>query len=216
MAGLTVVDVVTRALMLVIVFPAHELAHALVATRFGDPTPRAAGRLTLNPIKHLDLFGSLLFVIAGVGWATTPINPLYFGENRRAKLGLVGLSGPLTNLGLAVLGAVPFYLFGWSPALESTNASLPTPQYFFTMFVILNLLLGFFNLIPVAPLDGAQVLGAAIPASWARAYESVQRYGFYILIVILIVLPQFGFNLLDVILRYLIVPILQLLFLGLG
>jgi len=202
--------------MLLIVFPAHELAHALVATRFGDPTPAAHGRLTLNPLKHLDLLGSAMFVFAGIGWASTPINPANFGENRRAKLGLVALSGPLTNLALAVVGTVPFYLFHWVPTLASASATVPDPQYFFTNFVILNLLLAFFNLIPVAPLDGAQVLGAVIPVGWAAVYESVQRYGFYILILLLVVLPQVGFSPLNAIIRYVIAPILQVLFIGLG
>lgn len=182
----------------------------------GDPTPRAHGRLTLNPIKHLDLWGSLMFIIAGIGWASTPINPAYFGENRRLKMGLVSLAGPLTNLALAVLGAVPFYLFGWSPTLNTPTGYLPDPAYFFTIFIFLNLLLAFFNLIPVAPLDGAQVLGAVIPVPMAGRYKSFQRYGFYILIVLFFMLPRIGINLLGLIVQYVIAPIMSLLFLGLG
>ena len=87
----SITDLVYRVLILIIVFPAHELAHALAATRMGDPTPRAHGRLTLNPIKHLDPLGSILFVLFGIGWASTPINPAYFGENRRIKMGMVSL-----------------------------------------------------------------------------------------------------------------------------
>jgi Zn-dependent protease len=94
----TLPEIIYRVLILLIVFPAHELAHALAATRMGDPTPREHGRLTLNPFKHLDLYGSLMFIIAGIGWASTPINPANFGENRRLKLGLVSLAGPATNL----------------------------------------------------------------------------------------------------------------------
>jgi Zn-dependent protease len=212
----SIADLVCRVLILLIVFPAHELAHAVAATRMGDPTPRAHGRLTLNPIKHLDLWGSLMFIIAGIGWASTPVNPAYFGENRRLKMGLVSLAGPLTNLVLAVLGAVPFYLFGWSPTLNSTAGYLPDPAYFFTIFIFLNLLLTFFNLIPVAPLDGAQVLGAVIPERMAVRYESFQRYGFYVLIVLLFMLPRIGINLLGIIVQYIIAPIMSLLFLGLG
>jgi len=212
----SVAELVCRVLILLIVFPAHELAHAVAATYLGDPTPRAHGRLTLNPIKHLDLFGSLMFLMAGIGWASTPVNPAYFGERRRLKMGLVSLTGPLTNLALAVLGAVPFYLFGWRPALEAGNGILPDPAYFFTIFIFLNLLLAFFNMIPIAPLDGAQVLGAAIPRQFASGYEAVQRYGYLLLIVLLFVLPGLGINLMGFVIQFLIVPIMSLMFFGLG
>ncbi|MBN2085709.1 MAG: site-2 protease family protein [Anaerolineales bacterium] len=217
MAPTTIADFICRVLILLVVFPAHELAHALTATAMGDPTPRAHGRLTLNPIKHLDLWGSMLFVFYGIGWASTPVNPAYFGENRRMKMGLLGLSGPMTNLVLGFLGAVPFYLFGWLPTLVlESDGILPNPEYFFTIFIFLNLLLAFFNLIPIAPLDGAQVLGALLPESIAAKYDSLQRYGMYALIVLLFALPMAGFSPLDWIIQYLIGPIMQLLFSGLG
>jgi Zn-dependent protease len=209
-------EIVTRILILLIVFPAHELAHAVAATRFGDPTPRANGRLTLNPIKHLDLMGSAMFVLAGIGWASTPINPAYFGENRRLKLGLVSLSGPLTNLVLTVLGAAVFRIFNLSALRQSTISFLPSPAYFFTLFIFLNLLLFFFNLIPVAPLDGAQVLGAVIPARIASAYESFQRYGFYALIVLLFMLPRVGIDLFGLLVQNIILPITLWLIAGSG
>ena len=212
----TLPEIIYRVLILLIVFPAHELAHALAATRMGDPTPREHGRLTLNPFKHLDLWGSVMFIVAGIGWASTPINPANFGENRRLKMGLVSLAGPATNLGLAVLGVVPFYIFGWPSPLNPATTVLPEAEYFFTLFIVLNLLLAFFNLIPFAPLDGAQVLGALIPDGLTAKYEAVQRYGFYILIVLLFLLPRIGIDLLGIITYFLIDPIIRLLFLGLG
>jgi Zn-dependent protease len=209
-------ELITRALILLIVFPAHELAHAVTATQFGDPTPRARGRLTLNPIKHLDLLGSLMFLAAGIGWASTPINPAYFGENRRLKLGLVSLSGPLTNLALAALGASAFRLFGAAAFTESAASVLPSPAYFLTLFVFLNLMLFFFNLIPIAPLDGAQVLGALVPARIAPAYESFQRYGFYALILLLFMLPRAGIDPFGLLVQYVIFPITRWLIPGLS
>ncbi|MFN2298063.1 MAG: site-2 protease family protein [Anaerolineales bacterium] len=214
--GYSVAEVVCRVLILLIVFPAHELAHAVAATALGDPTPRAHGRLTLNPIKHLDPLGSLMFIIAGIGWASTPVNPAYFGDRRRLKMGLVSLTGPLTNLALAVLGVAPFYLFGWVPALEAGSGILPDPAYFFTIFIFLNLLLAFFNLIPIAPLDGAQVLGALIPEHITAGYEALQRYGYLFLILLLFVLPRIGIDLLGLVIQFLIVPIMTLMLLGLG
>jgi Zn-dependent protease len=216
MTPATIADLLCRVLILLIVFPAHELAHAVIATRFGDPTPRLKGRLTLNPFKHLDPWGSILFILVGIGWASTPINPAYFGEHRRMKMGLVALSGPLVNLALVVLGTVPFYFFGWTPTFTSSSLILPAPAYFFTMFIFLNLLLTFWNLVPFAPLDGAQVLGAVIPESWVRTYDSAQRYGFYIIIVLFFVLPMIdqNLNILNFFIAYLVAPIMQLLFLG--
>jgi Zn-dependent protease len=214
MLSLTLADIICRVLILLIVFPAHELAHALAATRMGDPTPGAHGRLTLNPFKHLDLVGSMLFVFVGVGWASTPINPENFGENRRAKMGIVSLVGPLTNLGLAVVGAIPFYLFHWYPSYVSTNAYLPDPAYFFSLFVFLNLLLAVFNLIPIAPLDGAQVFGALLSGAAAETFDTFQKYGSFALIILVFILPLMGFNLLILLTRYFVVPAMQVLFLG--
>lgn len=216
MVNITVADLICRALILIIVFPAHELAHALAATRMGDPTPRAAGRLTLNPFKHLNAFGSLLFLLAGIGWASTPINPAYFGENVRRKLGLVSAVGPFANLALAVLGVLPFYIFHWMPTLTLESQYLPTPAFFFTLFMILNLLLAFFNLIPIAPLDGAQVLGAFLSGRTLAAYDSIQRYGSYILLIVVFVLPMVGLDLIGLMLQVVVAPIFQFLISGLG
>ena len=209
-------DLISRILILLIVFPAHELAHAVAATRFGDPTPRAAGRLTLNPFKHLNLVGSLMFVLMGVGWASTPVNPANFGERRRLKMGIVSLAGPLANLVLAFLGAVPFHLFRWNAALASANPNIPDPAYFFTLFVFLNLLLLVFNLVPIAPLDGAAVLGALMPGEASEGYDAIQRFGPYLLMAIVFFLPFLGFNPLIVLLQYFVYPFLRLLVPGIA
>jgi Zn-dependent protease len=214
MFSLSPADILCRVLILLIVFPAHELAHAVAATLMGDPTPRERGRLTLNPFKHLDLVGSVLFVFVGVGWASTPIHPENFGADRRMKMGLVSLVGPLTNLALAVAGAIPFHLFHWHPSTVSANSYYPDPAYFFTLFVFLNLLLTVFNLIPIAPLDGAQVLGALLPGGAAKAFDAFQRYGFYALLILVFILPMVGFNPLLLLAEYFVVPVMQLLFIG--
>jgi Zn-dependent protease len=216
MLSLSPADIICRVLILLIVFPAHELAHAIAATRMGDPTPRAHGRLTLNPFKHLDLVGSVLFVFVGVGWASTPINPENFGENRRLKMGFVALVGPLTNLALAVVGTIPFYLFHWIPTTVSANQYYPDPAYFFSIFVFLNLLLAVFNLIPIAPLDGAQVFGALLSGAAAEAFDGFQKYGSFALIILVFVLPMMGFNPLVLLTRYFVVPAMQVLFIGLA
>lgn len=214
MLSLNPADLITRVLILLIVFPAHELAHALAATRMGDPTPREHGRLTLNPFKHLDLVGSMLFVFVGVGWASTPINPENFGENRRAKMGFVGLVGPLTNLALAVVGVIPFYIFHWIPTTVSANQYYPDPAYFFSIFVFLNLLLAVFNLIPITPLDGAQVLGALLGGVAAEGFDAFQKFGPFVLVILVFILPMVGINVLVLMVSYIVVPAMQLLFIG--
>ncbi|MGD0806000.1 MAG: site-2 protease family protein [Anaerolineales bacterium] len=214
MLSLYPADLITRVLILLIVFPAHELAHALAATRMGDPTPREHGRLTLNPFKHLDLVGSMLFVFVGVGWASTPINPENFGENRRAKMGFVALSGPLTNLALAVVGVIPFYIFHWIPTTVSANQYYPDPAYFFSIFIFLNLLLAVFNLIPISPLDGAQVLGALLGGVAAEGFDAFQKFGPFALVILVFILPMLGINVLVLMVSYLVVPAMQLLFIG--
>ncbi len=215
MLSLYPADLITRVLILLIVFPAHELAHAIAATRMGDPTPRQHGRLTLNPFKHLDLIGSMMFIFVGVGWASTPVNPENFGENRRMKMGVVALAGPLTNLALAVVGAIPFYLFHWVPTTVSISQYYPDPAYFFSLFVFLNLLLAVFNLIPIAPLDGAQVLGAVVGGAAAEQFDSFQKFGPFALIILVFILPILGINLLVLLVQYFVVPAMQLLFIGL-
>jgi Zn-dependent protease len=214
MLSLSPADLITRVLILLIVFPAHELAHALAATRMGDPTPREHGRLTLNPFKHLDLVGSMLFVFVGVGWASTPINPENFGENRRVKMGFVALVGPLTNLALAVVGVIPFYIFHWIPTTVSANQYYPDPAYFFSLFVFLNLLLAVFNLIPIAPLDGAQVLGALLGGVAAQGFDAFQKFGPFALVILVFILPMLGVNVLLLMVSYLVIPAMQLLFIG--
>jgi len=214
MLSLYPADLITRVLILLIVFPAHELAHALAATRMGDPTPREHGRLTLNPFKHLDLVGSMLFVFVGVGWTSTPINPENFGENRRAKMGFVALSGPLTNLALAVVGVIPFYIFHWIPTTVSANQYYPDPAYFFSIFIFLNLLLAVFNLIPISPLDGAQVLGALLGGVAAEGFDAFQKFGPFALVILVFILPMLGINVLVLMVSYLVVPAMQLLFIG--
>jgi Zn-dependent protease len=128
---------------------------------------------------------------------------------------LVSLVGPLANLALAFLGAVPFYILHWQPDFFLYHTNIPTVQYFLTQFIVFNLLLAFFNLVPIAPLDGAQVLGAFLSGQVQKAYDSVQRFGSYILLVVVFLLPQFlDFTLVDLLFKYFIAPIFWFLMSG--
>jgi Zn-dependent protease len=195
MLGLTLPDLIARVITLLVAFTAHEFAHALVATRLGDSTPRYYGRLSLNPLRHLDPLGSLLLVAFGFGWAKpVPVNSSNLRPSPKAGMGIVSLAGPLTNLLMACLGVLPFLLGVASPEFLPTTRLLPTPAFFLTQFVVLNIVLAVFNLIPLSPLDGEKVVGSFLQGEAARAYEQFQRWGPLVLLGLLFVLPLVGLN----------------------
>ena len=192
-------------LTLLIAFTVHEFAHAWTATQFGDDTPRLYGRLTLNPIAHLDLLGSLMLIFAGFGWAKpVPVNPSKLRQSSPSALMFVALSGPLSNFLLAALAAIPLR-FGWVVPTGARISLLPTPYQFLTYFLFTNLGLMMFNLIPLPPLDGEEILEFLLPASWQERWYRIKPYGPYILLGLFILGPMIGFNLVDV----LISPIVQ-------
>ncbi len=169
-------------------FTLHEYAHAWVAVRLGDPTPKWQGRLTLNPLKHLDPIGTLLVFIAHVGWAKPVVwNPALLRVPRRQGTILVAAAGPLANLLLSIAGAFLLHLF--YPLLQmfpyAWGGFIPGPVQFFITFVVFNVILFVFNLIPLPPLDGFAVLSNLAPSSWYPAIEALQRYGMLLLIVLL-------------------------------
>jgi Zn-dependent protease len=183
---------------LVISLTIHEFSHAKVADLFGDDTPRMNGRLTLNPLAHLDVFGSLMLLIGGFGYAKpVPINPYQLGKRSPAALMLVALAGPLSNFTLALLACIPIRIglvsgYSDSPLLLSAYD-------FLTTFVFLNVTLAFFNLIPLAPLDGDKIADYFFPPSWAQVLQTIRPYGPMILIFLIFVLPRLiGVDILNV------------------
>ncbi len=159
----------------------HEYAHAYVADRLGDPTPRAHGRLTLNPLAHLDLIGTFLILVVGFGWAKpVPITPTNFTNWRRDTV-LVAVAGPLANVTLLFALGVPFKL-GLLHA--SGLGAEPISGVLLTMMNI-NAMLAVFNLIPIPPLDGSKILLGLLPPEQAVAYTRVQLYGPFFLLLLL-------------------------------
>ncbi|MEX2161043.1 MAG: site-2 protease family protein [Anaerolineales bacterium] len=199
MLDLTPADLIARIVVLVVAFTVHEFSHAFVANYFGDDTPRRQGRLTLNPLVHLDPLGSLLLVVAGFGWARpVEINPLALERRSRAAPMLVALAGPASNLLLAALAALPIR-FGWVGAstFQAANAFLPSLAYLLAVFILLNLILMLFNLIPIFPLDGEKILHYFLPPSGQAFLENLRPYGSLILLAAIFLLPSAGINVLD-------------------
>jgi Zn-dependent protease len=188
---------ISRIIILVIALTVHEFAHAKSADMFGDNTPRANGRLTLNPLKHLDPFGSLMMIFVGFGWARpVPVNPYALGRSSPAALMLVSLAGPLSNFLMAIFAAIPLRL--GIASFQAPASFMPSAGGFLLEFMFINLLLTFFNLIPLAPLDGDKIADYFFPPSWQRILQSIRPYSAYILMFLLFVLPWMGFNVLGV------------------
>ena len=199
MLGLDLPTLISRILVLLIAFTVHEFAHAWTANYFGDDTPRLFGRLSLNPIVHLDVVGSLLLIIAGFGWAKpVPINPYNLQKRSSSALMWVSLAGPLSNLGMAILGALPLR-FGLVPLTSTSSGVLPTPAMFLFAFMYINLTLLLFNLIPIAPLDGEKIAEYFFPPSWSRVLDVIRPYGWVILLVLVFGGQFVGVNILGAI-----------------
>lgn len=170
----------------------HELAHAFVSYRLGDPTAKNLGRLTLNPLKHLDPLGTLMIIISslqgrGFGWAKpVPINPAYYRDRRKGTM-LVSLAGPLSNILLAFISFIPVaYLEGkYGNQVVLSTGLIPILYNFSILFYRINIGLAVFNIIPVPPLDGSKILSGILPP---RQYFKLMEYENYIGIVFLLVI----------------------------
>jgi len=168
----------------------HEVMHGLVALKFGDRTAQNLGRLTLNPIPHIDLFGTvllpLLLVFTGspilFGWAKpVPVNPLNFSNLRKGEL-FVSAAGIFANFGLAIIAALLYHF------LNAIPQEVPALIGAILRFTInINLVLGVFNLFPIPPLDGSKILLSQLPYNLAKEYEKLDRYGFLILLIFMMI-----------------------------
>jgi Zn-dependent protease len=166
----------------------HEFAHGFVAYRLGDPTAQNAGRLTLNPLSHLDPLGTIAFFFIKFGWAKpVPVNPSYFRNPKRDML-WVALAGPATNLALAIISAIVtkaiWFLAANLPYSTTAEAILVPLNAMLVASVWINLVLCIFNFLPIPPLDGSRILMGLLPTKAAMSYIKIERYGFIIILVL--------------------------------
>ena len=164
----------------------HEYCHALVAYRLGDDTASLQGRLTLNPLMHLDPIGTIMMFIAGFGWAKpVPVNPLNFKDPKKGML-LVAIAGPISNLITAIIAGILLKIILSDPSfsLEANSGTFNTFVLILILNVIFGIVLAVFNMIPIPPLDGSRVLYAYLPDKYADKYALLEQYGMFFLIFI--------------------------------
>lgn len=179
----------------------HEVSHGFVAYKLGDNTARSLGRLTLNPLKHLDIFGTLMVFLVGIGWAK-PV-PVDFGKLRNPNRDMiwVAAAGPVTNFLLATVSAVALRGVALLDLGQSGNLILEPISLMLAFSIYINLLLGLFNLIPVPPLDGGRVMVGILPYRLAAPYSRIEPYGMIIIIVLVFFTNIFS---------YIIAPLLDI------
>ena len=178
--GNSLTSMVATLLAVLMAITFHETAHGYIAYRLGDPTAKNQGRLTLNPIAHLDHIGALMMFVFGFGWAKpVPVNPFYFEGDRTKGMMLVSVAGPLTNL---IISFAAYFIY----VAGSGFAGIPFLSIFLSTTVTLNIYLAVFNLIPIPPLDGSKILAGLLPKATAYKFlNTVEQYGFLILMLLI-------------------------------
>lgn len=180
-----IVNLLARVFIIFCVLPFHEFAHAFVAQKFGDDTARLSGRLTLNPLAHVDPFGALMIIIAGFGYAKpVPVNVGRFKRGKRKQqMALVALAGPVSNIIMAFISMMIFVGIH-----RITNFSSEMAYYLYLFFFYacsVNISLAVFNLIPIPPLDGSRILNAVLPDKY---YYKLMQYERYIIMLVFVLI----------------------------
>ncbi|GAA4858461.1 site-2 protease family protein [Paenibacillus vulneris] len=176
--------------VLLIGFTVHEFAHAFFADRFGDPTPRSMGRLTLNPRVHLDWLGMIFFLIIGIGWAKPVLVNRSRFKNPRLMGIIVSAAGPVSNLVLAFISLIIFYLLMKYQALDhASNGVGMAVKLFFNLMILQNIFLFILNLLPLPPLDGYRIVEDLLPTSIMMKIKAYEQWLFYAILLMFFIPP---------------------------
>ena len=185
-AGIDIPNIVISIIVILTAITVHEYCHGYAALRMGDHTAQIQGRLSLNPLAHIDIVGALCMLIFHFGWANpVPINPNNFKNPKKGTV-IVSLAGPLSNIGLSLLGVLLYGIF-YRLNFGLSNITFARIFYggFLSLFIQLNLYFAIFNLIPIPPLDGAKILFAFLPPRIYFKLMKYERYSFFVLILLL-------------------------------
>ena len=186
-----VITLMAFVLVVIVAITVHEFSHALTANLLGDGTAKSQGRLTLNPLAHLDPAGTVMIVVVGFGWGRpTPVNPARFGRRMRSGIAAVSFAGPVSNVIVASLAALPVKMGLLSPGVVGFSLFRGDIgeiwAYLLGSLIFINILLAAFNLIPVAPLDGFKVVLGLLPRNLASEWAKLERLGPLILLILII------------------------------
>ena len=210
---LNLTDILTLAPGFIFGLTFHEFSHAAVASRLGDPTARNMGRLTLNPLAHLDVIGSLMLVFVGFGWAKpVPVDANYLRSPRR-DMALIAMAGPVANIILAIACSIALHGLLIGSLLGGSSAA----EIIVTLFVQaiqINIILAVFNIIPVPPLDGSRILAGIVPENWNHGYEQFERVGPFFLFGLVLLGSLTGVSILSRIIMPLAEPVYKLVMLN--
>ena len=204
--------------IIILILSVHEYAHGFVAKKLGDPTAYNLGRLTLNPIKHIDPIGFIMFLLIGVGYAKpVPINSRNFKKPRR-DMALVGAAGPISNMILAIIFLIIMRLFLFAvPFIEAGNTAwaLTASMYFMEILylgIYYNIAFAIFNLIPAPPLDGSRILYAFLPSKILFKVQQYERYFFFGVLIIMLIFSMFGISIIAKITTFIMSLLFKLFF----
>lgn len=181
-------DFIILAPPLLLALTLHEYSHGVIAYSLGDPTAKMAGRLTMNPLHHLDPIGTIAFFFIKFGWAKpVPVNPAHF-KNPRKDMLWVALAGPASNLFLAIISAIltkaVLFIASVAPASALLAAVLIPFYKMLVASVWINLVLAIFNFLPIPPLDGSRILSGILPEEMSQSIASIEQYGFIIILLL--------------------------------
>lgn len=171
----------------------HEFAHAFASYKCGDPTAKLLGRMTLNPMKHVNPMGIILLLLFGFGWANPVIISVRNFKNKRVGMVLTSAAGPLMNFVLSFIALLIYVVLGIFAFANDNNFIISNLSLLFYYISMYNMSFGIFNLIPLPPLDGSKIVAGFLPAKWQYKYLSLERYSSIIFIALIIILNRLDF-----------------------